>query len=103
MNFDGLLTQLGYNDDENTKELLKQVFNATNGLSVDSVVALNDHLKPLGAYVALSGSEPRLKIKLPSGETGDEAADVAVAWASKNKLGLRLINESTYYIIGRTE
>lgn len=103
MNFNGLLKQLGYNADENTKELIKQVFNATNGLSVDSVVALNDHLKPLGAYVALSGSEPRLKIKLPSGEAGNDAADIAMVWASKNKLGLSLINKNTYYIIGRTE
>lgn len=103
MQLQALLTQLGYQNDEASLNLIKQVFSQTDGLAVDNVIALNDHIKALGGYVALSGSQPRLKIKLPSGEAGDDAANIAVAWASKNKLGLRMVNENTYYIIGRNE
>lgn len=101
MELQALLKQLGYNDDEASLNLIKRAFNETDGMQVDSVIALNDHLKPLGGYVALSGSAPRLKVKLPAGEAGDDAANIAIAWASKNKLGLKMINENTYYIIGR--
>ena len=63
MDHNALLTQLGYNIDETTTEHMRRILNNTDGLLPKSVIELNDHLKPHLCFVAMSGSEDRLKIK----------------------------------------
>lgn len=101
---DALLTQLGYNKDDVSRELIKLVFNSTDGLESKSVIALNDHLKPIGGYVAISGSEPRLKVKLPDDiELKQKCKETLFTWANKYKMNLKEINENTFYILGIKE
>ena len=42
---------------------MRRILNNTDGLLPKSVIELNDHLKPHLCFVAMSGSEDRLKIK----------------------------------------
>ncbi|WXG20434.1 type II secretion system protein [Campylobacter concisus] len=63
MDHNALLTQLGYNIDETTTEHMRRILNNTDGLLPKSVIELNDHLKLHLCFVAMSGSEDRLKIK----------------------------------------
>ncbi|MGG7048248.1 MULTISPECIES: type II secretion system protein [unclassified Campylobacter] len=98
-----LLTQLGYNNDEVNLSKLERIFNNTDGLTVQSVIALNDHLKPHLCFVAMSGSVDRLKIKniATIAEIKSAVDEIITKWAEKNKLSLEKVNEKTYYILGK--
>jgi adenylate cyclase class IV len=101
---DALLTQLGYNVTEGTLKDLELIANNTNGFDniKNHIVALNDHLKHLDAYVAMSSTNPYLKIKIKSEEPQQiEAAKEEIKkWAEKYKVELQEVNDKTYYILG---
>jgi hypothetical protein len=98
-----LLSQLGYNEDEVSLTQLKRILNSSNGIEPAQIVALNDHLKAFGCFVAMSGSCDYFKIKNVATRP-DERAQVDVIvdkWADKHKFSLKTANENTKYILGR--
>lgn len=103
MDHNALLTQLGYNVDEPTTAQIKRILNASDGVTAAQIITLNDHLRPHQCFVAMSSSVDRLKIKnvanLP--ETRALVDKIITEWASKNKIELEKVNETTYYILGR--
>ncbi|EAU01243.1 MULTISPECIES: hypothetical protein [Campylobacter] len=103
MDHNALLTQLGYNVDSATGEQMRRILNNTDGLEPQSVVVLNDHLKPHLCFVAMSGSEDRLKIKniATIGEIKQRVDEIIDNWSKKYKMKLKKINDTTYYILGK--
>ncbi|WP_298058702.1 type II secretion system protein [uncultured Campylobacter sp.] len=99
MEISALLNQLGYNENDATAAQVKRILNNCDGLNLSSIVTLNDHLKPLGGFVAMSGSEDVFKIK-NAGKTPD-ALNVIENWAEKNKINIKKVNETTHYILGK--
>ncbi len=102
---EGLLTQLGYNADEANLRQLQTIAQNTPGFEQikKHIVALNDHLKNYGGFVAMSNSHPYFKVKIESSEPS--AIEVATAeikkWANKYKVILEKVqNKETYYIKG---
>jgi len=101
---DALLTQLGYNVTESTLKDLEIIINNTPGFETikNHIIALNDHLKTLDGYVAMSSTNPYLKIKIIS--TNEEQIKEALKeinkWAEKYKVELKKANEKTFYILG---
>ena len=103
MDHNALLTQLGYNVDSATSEQMRRILNNTDGLEPQSVVVLNDHLKPHLCFVAMSGSEDRLKIKniATIDEIKQRVDEIIDNWSKKYKMKLKKINDTTYYILGK--
>ena len=99
MEISALLNQLGYNENDVTAAQVKRILNNCDGLNLSSIITLNDHLKPLGGFVAMSGSEDVFKIK-NAGKTPD-ALNVIENWAEKNKINIKKVNETTHYILGK--
>lgn len=99
MEISALLNQLGYNENDATTAQVKRILNNCDGLNLSSIITLNDHLKPLGGFVAMSGSEDVFKIK-NSGKTSG-ALNVIENWAEKNKINIKKVNETTHYILGK--
>ena len=103
MEISALLNQLGYNENDATTAQVKRILNNCDGLNLSSIITLNDHLKPLGSFVAMSGSEDVFKIK-NAGKTPDaqeNVLNVIENWAEKNKMKKKKINETTHYILGK--
>ena len=99
MEISALLNQLGYNENDATTAQVKRILNNCDGLNLSSIITLNNHLKPLGGFVAMSGSEDVFKIK-NAGKTPD-ALNVIENWAEKNKINIKKVNETTHYILGK--
>ena len=99
MEISALLNQLGYNENDATAAQVKRILNNCDGLNLSSIITLNDHLKPLGGFVAMSSSEDVFKIK-NAGKTPD-ALNVIENWAEKNKINIKKVNETTHYILGK--
>lgn len=99
MEISALLNQLGYNENDATAAQVKRILNNCDGLNLSSIITLNDHLKPLGGFVAMSGSEDVFKIKNASKTPG--ALNVIENWAEKNKINIKRVNETTHYILGK--
>ncbi|EKU12324.1 hypothetical protein [Campylobacter showae] len=99
MEISALLNQLGYNENDATTAQVKRILNNCDGLNLSSIVTLNDHLKPLGSFVAMSGSEDVFKIKNAGKMPG--ALNVIENWAEKNKINIKKVNETTHYILGK--
>ena len=103
MEISALLNQLRYNENDATIAQVKRILNNCDGLNLNSIVTLNDHLKPLGSFVAMSGSEDVFKIKNAGKTPGaqSDALNVIENWAEKNKVNIKKINETTHYILGK--
>ena len=99
MEISALLNQLGYNENDATAAQVKRILNNCDGLNLSSIITLNDHLKPLGGVVAMSGSEDVFKIKNAGKTPG--ALNVIENWADKNKINIKKVNETTHYILGK--
>ncbi|WP_423903526.1 type II secretion system protein [Campylobacter showae] len=99
MEISALLNQLGYNENDATAAQVKRILNNCDGLNLSSIITLNDHLKPLGGFVAMSGSEDVFKIKNASKTPG--ALNVIENWAEKNRINIKKVNETTHYILGK--
>ncbi|MDL0088123.1 type II secretion system protein [Campylobacter gastrosuis] len=101
MDYNALLVQLGYNADDTNLAQMRRILNNTDGLNPNDVIALNDRLKPHLCFVAMSSSEDRLKIKnVASGEIKNAVDEMILGWANKHKMGLKKVNETTFYILG---
>lgn len=102
---EGLLTQLGYNADESSLKQLKNIEDNTPGFEniKKHIISLNDHLKNLDSYVAMSNSNPYFKIKIDTNNENflNEAKEIIKKWAEKYKINLQKVEEKeTYYILG---
>ncbi|MCD8213943.1 MAG: type II secretion system protein [Campylobacter sp.] len=103
MDHNALLTQLGYNIDDSTSEQMRRILNNTDGIDPQSIIILNDHLKPHLCFIAMSGSEDRLKIKNVATitEIKQRVDEIVENWSKKYKMKLKKINDTTYYITGK--
>ncbi len=102
---EGLLTQLGYNPQEANIKMLHIIQEHTPGFEQIKrhIVALHDHLKNYGGYVAISSSQPYFKIKIDTDEPTSLriATDEIHKWADKYNVKLqKVVNKETYYIVG---
>lgn len=102
MDYNALLVQLGYNTDEANVSQMQRILNNADGVKIQDIIVLNDHLKPHLCFVAMSSSEDRLKIKnVASVDAIRELVDEIIqSWSDKNKIKLKKVNETTYYIMG---
>jgi len=104
-----ILSQLGYSNNESSLQKAQRVINATKGYEKFSkhILTLNDHLKKLNAYVALSNKTNYLKIKCEendSKEIIDAFHEIVWNWANKYNVDIeRLDKKPIYYILGITE
>ncbi|BCD61626.1 hypothetical protein NitYY0826_C0485 [Nitratiruptor sp. YY08-26] len=102
---EGLLTQLGYHPDDSNIRQLEAIQKATPGFEQiqKHIVALNDHLKNYGGFVAMSNSHPYFKIKIEATEPSaiEVAKNEISKWADKYNVKLQKVeNKETYYILG---
>ena len=102
---EGLLTQLGYNVDNNTIKELELIEKNTPGFKniKKHIISLHDHLKPYASYVAMSNSHPYFKIKIDTNNENfiNEAKEIINKWADKYNIELKKVkNKETYYILG---
>lgn len=102
---EGLLTQLDYNVDENSLNQLENIIKNTPGFEniKKHIISLNDHLKHLDSYVAMSNSNPYFKIKIDTNNEKfiNEAKEIIEKWAEKYKINLQKVEgKETYYILG---
>lgn len=101
-----LLLQLGYSKSESSLNQAKQVINQTKDFGKFSkhIISLNDHLKKMNAYIALSNSVDYLKIKCDENDANEileEFHEEVSNWANKYNINLqRLDNKPVYYILG---
>lgn len=101
-----LLSQLGYAKNESAMKQAEQVINMTKNFNKFSkhIISLNDNLKKMNAYVALSNSSDYLKIKCDENDANeilDEFHNEISHWSSKYNVNLeKLDNKHVYYILG---
>ncbi|QCD52039.1 type II secretion system protein [Campylobacter sp. RM16192] len=103
MDLVALLNQLNYEANEVTLAQIKRVLNNSNGVEPESIITLNDHLKPHRCFVAMSGSEDYFKIKNVATADGikAEVEQIIQNWANKHKFSLRKVNDTTHYVLGK--
>jgi hypothetical protein len=101
-----LLSQLGYAKSESSLKQAKTVMSQTKDFGKFSkhLISLNDHLKKMNAYVALSNSSDYLKIKCDENDADEILSEFhteVLHWADKYNVDVeRLNNKHVYYIIG---
>lgn len=100
MDYIAILTQLGYTPQENVIEQMKQILSKCDldSSQIDNIIALNDKLKTGGAFIAMSNSNPYLKIK----NVDKFGENSIIEWANKHKIRLEKVeSKNTFYILGR--
>ena len=103
---DVILSQLKYTVNESSLKQANAAINET--LNFDKfakhLISLNDNLKHVNAYVALSNNSNKFKIKsdnLDSDALLEEFHEIVKKWSNKYKVSLETIpNKEVYYIIG---
>lgn len=101
-----ILSQLGYSQNEASLKQAQKIIEVTQGFDkfAKHLLSLNDHLKKMNAYVALSNTTNYLKVKCEESESKEileEFHDTVSHWASKYNVNLeRLPNKPIYYILG---
>lgn len=100
-----ILSQLEYTINDSS---LNQVINAINNTKgfvkfAKHLISLNDNLKHMNAYVALSNHVQLFKIKSENknNEMLEEFHEVVKKWSNKYNISLETIpNKEVYYILG---
>lgn len=101
-----LVKQLGMGDNLHEIQQMQKVIENTQGFEkfASHIISLNDYLKHVKGYIALSNTVDKLKIKCDendSKEILEEFHEKVDAWAKKYKVKLeKVYNKETYYIIG---
>jgi len=101
-----LLSQLGYTKTASSLKQAENIMEETKDFDKFSkhVISLNDNLKKLNAYVALSNSTEHLKIKCDQSDSSDvleEFYEKVNNWANKYNIQLqKLDNKPVFYILG---
>jgi hypothetical protein len=102
-----LLSQFGYHNNDNIIRQIQSRMDNTNGFDKFSkhLISLNDKLKRLNGYIAISNSDEVFKIKCDEMINKDiiEEFDTMVNnWANKYNVNLKkLENKNVYYILGK--
>jgi hypothetical protein len=103
---DMLLAQLNYSVNDSSLVQINNSINNTPNFDkfAKHLISLNDTLKHLNAYVALSNHCSRFKIKsdnLDNDALLDEFHELVKKWSDKYKVSLETIpNKEVYYILG---
>ncbi len=101
-----LLSQLGYAKNDSSLKQAEDVINETKNFNKFSkhIISLNDHLKKMNAYVALSNSSNYLKIKCDENDADEiltEFHNEVSHWAGKYNVDVeKLDKKHVYYILG---
>ena len=101
-----ILSQLGYSKSESSLKQAEKMIEATTNFDkfAKHILTLNDHLKKMNAYVALSNTTNYLKIKCDendSKEILEEFHNEVLHWADKYNVKLeKLDSKHVYYILG---
>ena len=101
-----LISQLGYSKSDSSLKQAKEVMSQTKDFNKFSkhIISLNDNLKKMNAYVALSNSKKYLKIKCDENDAAEileEFHETVNNWANKYNVNLKkLDNKEVYYILG---
>jgi hypothetical protein len=101
-----LVKQLGMGDSAHEIEQMQRVINNTEGFEkfASHIISLSDSLKHLNAYIALSNTVDKLKIKCDENDAKElleEFHEKVTAWGQKYKVKLeKVYNKETYYILG---
>ncbi len=103
---ENLLVQLNYPVNDSTKKQLEIVVDNTKDFFdfANHIFNLKDELKKVDATVAISNSNPYLKLKCNSKVDFEieEFNKLIDSWAKKYKVELKKVeNKNTYYIIGK--
>lgn len=103
---DSMLIQLGYSVNEGTINQMKAVLSKCDldEKELKHVLELNEKIKPLKGYVAMSNSNEFLKIKneANSDELTASVREIILEWAQRYKINLQKVEgKETFYIIGR--
>ncbi len=102
-----LLSQLGYSNNEHILTQIQNRMDNTNGFNKFSkhLISLNDKLKHMNAYVAVSNSVEYFKIKCDEQDSDaiiDEFYDEVNHFSSKYNVKVKkLDNKNVYYILGK--
>jgi len=101
-----LLSQLGYAKSDSSLKQADLAISTTKDFDKFSkhIISLNDRLKKMNAYVALSNSSDFLKIKCDENDANqiiDQFHEEVSHWADKYNVNLqKLDNKPVYYILG---
>ena len=100
-----LLTQLEYTKNESSMNQMEKAIENTVNFDKFSkhIISLNDHLKHMDGFVALSNHAPAFKIKSESDNEAliEEFHEEVSKWSNKYNVSLETIpNKNVYYIIG---
>jgi len=101
-----LISQLGYSRNEQTQTQVENIIANTKGFEkfAKHIINLNDSLKHMNAFVALSNSEKYLKIKCGNADATEIVKEFHSAvehFSDKYNVEIRkLLNKEVYYIIG---
>ena len=101
-----LLSQLGYAKSDSSLKQAEKIINGTKEFNKFSkhIISLNDHLKKMNAYVALSNSTEFLKIKCDDNDADEileEFHEEVAHWSSKYNVEVKKLDKKpVYYILG---
>lgn len=101
-----LLSQLGYQKSDATFKQAEAIIANTKGFDrfAKHIISLNDTLKHMNAYVALSNSDNYLKIKCDDHDAPEimqEFRDELDHWSNKYNVALKKVDgKEVYYILG---
>lgn len=101
-----LLSQLGYTKNDSTLAQTDAIISNTKGFErfAKHIISLNDNLKHMNAYVALSNSNNYLKIKCDdhdAPEILEEFHNEVAHWKEKYHVTLQKVEgKEVYYILG---
>lgn len=102
-----IITQLNLGHGEATLEQTQTAIKNTNNFEKFSkhIISLNDKLKTINGYIALSNTHPYFKIKCDNIENEEvlkEFTQELQHWSKKYDVKLQKVdNKEVYYIIGR--
>jgi hypothetical protein len=102
-----ILSQLGYSQNEHILAQADEIIKNTKGFNDFSkhLISLNDNLKHMHAYIALSNSEKYFKIKCDENDSDaivEEFDEKVNHFSKKYHVNIRkLENKNVYYILGK--
>ena len=101
-----ILSQLGYSHNEASLNQAQKAIDSTKGYEkfAKHILTLNDQIKKMNAYVALSNSNNYFKIKCDENDAKEiieEFHETVLHWAKKYNVDVERVNKKpTYYILG---
>ena len=102
-----LISQLGYSKNEHTLKQAQDIIENTKGFNkfAKHIISLNDTLKHMNAFVALSNSERYLKIKCGNEDAQEivkEFHEAVEHFSNKYNVEVKKLDKKqVYYILGK--